>query len=55
MITKEGLRKAWEDAINKPVYFDHKPTVDDILDIRLQAVADYVIKESKTTVQSMRL
>lgn len=45
MITKEGLRKAWDDAIDVPVYFDHKPTVIDILDIRLQAVADYVKKE----------
>lgn len=42
MITKEELREAWYGAFDLPIYFVHKPAGEDILDIRLQAVADYV-------------
>ena len=42
-MTDEELLKAWDNAFAEPVYFDHTPTADDILILRLR----YVIKKAQ--------
>ena len=39
LLTDEELNRAWDDAFDTPVNFDHRPTGDEILTIRLRAVA----------------
>jgi hypothetical protein len=39
LLTDEEINKAFDSAFDKGVYFDHKPTVEEILTIRLRAVA----------------
>lgn len=38
-LSDEELNKAWDNAFEKPINFDHKPTGDELLTIRLRAVA----------------
>ena len=37
-LTDEKIWQAWENAFEKPVDFDHQPTVDEILLLRIKAV-----------------
>ena len=39
ILSDEELNKAFKGAFDKPVYYDHKPTPDEIMTIRLRAVA----------------
>ncbi len=39
ILSEEAINKAWDDAFDKPVMLDHKPTADEILTIRLRMVA----------------
>jgi len=38
-LTPEEIDKAFDGAFDKPIEFDHKPTPDEIILIRLKAVA----------------
>jgi len=39
LLTPEQRDKAWEGAFEKPVYLDHEPTADELLNLRLDCVA----------------
>ncbi len=39
LLCDKELNDAWENAFDKPVYLDHKPTLEEIFTIRLRAVA----------------
>lgn len=39
LLPDDQIMKAFESAFDEDVYFDHKPTPDEILLIRLRAVA----------------
>lgn len=39
LLTPEQIDKAFEDAFEKPITFDHKPTPDEIFALKLKAVA----------------
>ncbi len=38
-LTDEKLNKAFDSAFDAPLYLDHKPTPDDLITLRLKAVA----------------
>jgi len=40
LLSDEQLNEAFDNAFEKPVSFDHKPTADEILTFKLRAVAD---------------
>ncbi len=42
-LTDEQIWEAWANAFDKDVYFDHKPTPEEIMLIRIRAV----LKEAK--------
>jgi len=39
LLKPEDMDKAFEDAFEKPVSFDHKPTQEEIFNLKLKAVA----------------
>jgi len=39
ILSDSELMNAWENAFEKGIYFDHKPTPEDIITLRLRAVA----------------
>lgn len=39
LLSDEEINKAWDDAFDKPIEFDHKPTAEEIFMIRMKAVA----------------
>lgn len=39
LLTDKELNEAWDNAFREAVYFDHKPTPEEIFIIRLRAVA----------------
>uniref|UniRef100_A0A6M3IXN4 Uncharacterized protein n=1 Tax=viral metagenome TaxID=1070528 RepID=A0A6M3IXN4_9ZZZZ len=39
-LTQGEIDKAWEDAFEEPVEFDHKPTAEEVFNYRLEVVAD---------------
>lgn len=44
-LTREQAVKAFEDAFEKPVDFDHKPTADEIFALQVLAVAQKQLNE----------
>ena len=42
--------KAWDEAFEQAVYFDHKPTAEEIFSLRLLAVYDAGVKEGESHV-----
>lgn len=47
LIRDEKIMEAFDGAFDKPIDFDHKPTVDEIFIIRLRAVAQAQAEELK--------
>ena len=39
LLSDEEINKAFDEAFDKPISFDHKPTPEEIITIRLRAVA----------------
>lgn len=39
LLTPQEIEKAWEDTFEEPVSFDHKPTAEEIFNLRLESVA----------------
>ena len=37
-LTEEETDEAWDNAFDTPIEFDHKPTMEEIIAIRLKAV-----------------
>jgi len=37
-LTDEEIMEAWDNAFDKDIYFDHKPTPEGILLVRIKAV-----------------
>jgi len=44
-LTDKDLLEAWENTFEQAVYFDHQPTADEIITIRLRAVAQAQVKD----------
>jgi len=44
----QAANKAWEDAFEDGAYFDHKPTVEELFDLRILAVYDAGVKEGES-------
>lgn len=45
LLTKEERDKAWEDTFEEPISFDHKPTADEVFDLRLESVDKAQLKK----------
>ena len=45
LLTKEERDKAWEDTFKEPISFDHKPTAEELFDLRLEAVEKALLKK----------
>ncbi len=45
-LTDEEINKTFEGAFDKPVDFDHKPTMDEILTLRLKAVEQALLAKA---------
>ena len=39
LLSDVEINKAFDEAFDKPIYLDHKPTSEEIITIRLRAVA----------------
>ena len=39
LLSDEEINKAFDEAFDKPIYLDHEPTPEEIITIRLRAVA----------------
>ena len=47
IITDEQINRAFDGAFDKPLYFDYKPTEEEIITIRLRAVAQAQLDADK--------
>ena len=47
ILSDKELNEAWSNAFDKAVYFDHKPTQDELFVIRLRAVAQAQINKGQ--------
>lgn len=47
MLTDEQIWAAWDNAFDKPVNFDHKPTPDELILFRIKAVVAEAVKEER--------
>jgi len=46
-----AAKRTFDDAFDKPTYFDHKPSMEELLDLRLLAVYDAGVKEGESHVE----
>ena len=65
LITDEQINQAFDDAFDRPVFLDHKPTPEEIIIIRLRAVVqaqrddtseyyEAIIKELEETIAYLK-
>ena len=51
LLSDEALNQVFNNAFDKPVSLDHKPTVDEIFTIRLRAVAQTQLAKDKKVIE----
>ena len=51
ILTREQAVKAFEDAFEKPVDFDHKPTADEIFALQVLAVAQAQLEADQAAIE----